>query len=165
MRTVRSNADAWKSSAAGAGSGAMMGAFGPAGLIVGSVGGTVGGLVGYGVETGYQNDAEQQLENRLQASQPSTMILSSNGLLSFLRGYGFVIKDIVPDDYSSTQISNIRSNFGISVDEILSSCDTQIRTTAPTGYYRIENMIITGSVPKEAKDYVKKKFASGVKLL
>ena len=165
MRTVRSNADAWKSSAAGAGSGAMMGAFGPAGLVVGSVGGTIGGLVGYGVEMGYQNDAEQQLENRLQANQPSTMIVSSNSRLAIFREYGFSMMKIVPDSYSAAQLTNVRSNSGVSVDEILSSCDTQIRTTAPTGYYRIDNMIITGSVPKEAKDYVKKKFASGVKLL
>ncbi|MBR5834852.1 MAG: hypothetical protein IKY66_01670 [Bacteroidales bacterium] len=165
MRTLRSNADAIKSISAGAGTGAIFGSIGPAGALLGALGGSTGGVGNYFTETFYQNDREQELENRLQANQPSTMILSSNMLLSYIRGYGFNIKDIVPDSYSSTQISNTRSNFGISVDEILSSCETMVKTTLPTGYYSIKNLIISGSIPKEAKDYIKRKFDAGVRLL
>ena len=165
MRVVQSNTNAWKSSAGGGAGGAMMGAFGPAGAAVGIVGGIAGGLIGYGVEMLYTNDEEQRFEDRLAANQPSSLIVSSGSLLTILRGYGITLRRICPDSYSLTQISNTRSNHGVSVDEILSSCDTQIRTTAPTGYYNIQNLIITGAVPKEAKDYVKKKFSSGVKLL
>ena len=69
------------------------------------------------------------------------------------------------DSYSATQLSNTRSNYGVSVDEILSSCDTLIRTTSPTGFYQIPNLIISGAIPKEAKDTIKNKFAAGVRLI
>ena len=142
-----------------------MGAFGPVGLAVGAAGGVSGGLIGYGVEMLYQNDEEQRLENRLQANQSSTLILTSNSLLSLIRCYSFVIKDIVPDSYSATQITNTRSQFGVSVDELMSSCDTLIRTTSPTGYYNIQNMIVNGNVPVSAKKWIREKFRSGVRLI
>ena len=164
-RVIASNANAWKSAASGAGSGAMMGAFGAQGAAVGMLGGAFSGLISYGVEMGYQNDEEQRILDRLKAQQPSSLIISSNSILPIFRHYGFTLCSIVPDDYSLAQISNTRSNFGISVDEILSSCETQVKTTSPTGYYVIKNLIISGSIPKEAKDYIKKKFDAGVRLL
>ena len=127
--------------------------------------GVAPGLINYGVEMLYQNDEEQRLENRLQANQSSTLILTSNSLLSLIRCYSFVIKDIVPDPYSGTQIMNMRNNFGVSVDEILTSCDHLVKTELPLGYYSIKNLIISGAAPKEAKDYIKNKFDAGVKLL
>lgn len=165
MRTVRSNANAWKTSATGAGSGAMMGAFGPAGLIAGTVGGAAGGLISYGVEMLYQNDEEQRLEDRLQANQPSSMILSSDSQLSIFRDYGISIRKIIPDDYSSEQIIATRNQFGISVDELMPSCDTLIRTVSPTGYYNIQNLIVNGNVPVSAKKWIREKFRSGVRLI
>ena len=165
MRTVQSNASAWKSSATGGGSGAMMGAFGPAGLAVGSLGGVSGGLIGYGVEMLYQNDEEQRLEDRLQANQPSALILSSNSILSIIRNYGFRIKSVVPDGYSLGQIAGTRSQFGVSVDELKSTCDYLIRTTSPIGYYNIQNMIVKGNVPVSAKKWIREKFRSGVRLV
>lgn len=165
MRTVQSNANAWKASATGGGSGAMMGAFGPAGLAVGTLGGISGGLIGYGVEMLYQNDEEQRLEDRLQANQPSSLIISSNSKLIVARKYGFVITDLVPDSYSGTQITNTRAQFGISVDELMSSCDTLIRSESPTGYYNIQNMIVNGNVPVSAKKWIREKFRSGVRLI
>ena len=165
MRTVQSNSNAWKNTATGAGQGAMMGSFGPQGLVIGTLGGMVGGLTSYGVEMLYQNDEEQRLEDRLQANQPSSLILSSNSILSMLRNYGFRIKSVVPDSYSATQITNTRAQFGVSVDELLSSCDTLIRTTSPTGYYNIQNMIVNGNVPVSAKKWIREKFRSGVRLI
>ena len=165
MRVITSNANAWKSSAAGGGQGAMMGAFGAPGLALGVAGGVSGGLINYGVEMLYQNDEEQRLEDRLRANQASTLLFSSNSLLPFFRNYGFTICTIVPDDYSEDQLVNVRNNFGVSVDEILSSCDNLVKNDLPAGYYRIMNLIISGVLPKEAKDYIKNKFASGVKLL
>lgn len=165
MRTVQSNANAWKSSASGGGTGAMMGALGPMGLIVGAGMGVAPGLVNYGVEMLYQNDEEQRLENRLQANQSSTLILTSNSLLSLIRCYSFVIKDIVPDSYSATQITATRNQFGISVDELMTSCDTLVRTTSPTGYYNIQNLIVGGDVPVSAKRWIREKFKTGVRLI
>lgn len=165
MRTITSNTNAWRNSGGGAATGAMMGAFGPAGLALGVAGGAAGGMITYGVEMLYTNDEEQKQEDRLAANQPSSLILSSGSLQAAYRGYGLRLWKLTPDSYTLTQISNTRSNSGISVDEILASCETIVKTTLPTGYYSIKNLIISGNAPKEAKDYIKKKFDAGVRLL
>ena len=165
MRNLMSTVNAWKSVSAGAGTGAMMGAFGPKGLLIGALSGATGGLVSYGVEMGYQNDKEQAMEDRLKAQQIPSLLLSSNSFLAWERKYSFVIKKLVMDTYSDDQLINTRNNFGVSVDEILSSCDYLVRTELPNGYYSIKNLIISGAAPKEAKDYIKNKFDAGVKLL
>ena len=163
-RTVQSNANAWKSSATGAGQGAMMGAFGPQGLALGMIGGVAGGLISYGTEMLYQNDAEQGLTDRLKANQISGLLMGSNAI-SATRMRGPSLIRIKPDQYSLDQISNTRGQFGISVDELLSSTDTLIRTTSPTGYYNIQNLIVSGDVPVSAKRWIRNKFASGVRLI
>ena len=165
MRTVRSNSKALENTGVMAASGTLMGAFGPMGALAGAGMGMASGLLPYASEMGYSNDKEQSLENRLKANQPSTMILSSNSLLPIARQYGFRIKSIVPDDYSSQQITATRNQFGISVDELMSSCDSLIRSTSPTGYYNIQNMIVNGNIPVSAKKWIREKFRSGVRLI
>ena len=165
MRTVQSNSNAWKTSAGGGGQGAMMGAFGPAGAAAGVIGGVSGGLISYGVEMLYQNDEEQRLLDRLKASQTPGMLMADIVRVVYRESPGIVITKTVPDSYSQDQMINTRNNFGISVDEIRSSCDALVRTDLPVGYYSIKNLIISGAAPKEAKDYIKKKFDAGVKLL
>ena len=163
-RTVQSNANAWKTSGAGAGQGAMMGAFGPQGLALGMIGGVAGGLISYGTEMLYQNDAEQGLTDRLKANQISGLLMGSN-VISATRMRGPSLIRIKPDQYSLDQISNTRGQFGVSVDELLSSTDTLIRTTSPTGYYNIQNLIVSGDIPVSAKRWIRNKFASGVRLI
>ena len=164
-RTVASNASAWKNSAGGAGQGAMMGAFGPAGLAVGVAGGISGGLINYGVEMLYQNDEEQALTDRLMARQPSSLLLGSQALTAVIMSHPPKLRMLQPDAYSLQQISDMRDQFGISVDELTTSCDVLIRTTAATGYYNIQNLIVTGDIPVSAKRWIREKFRSGVRLI
>lgn len=165
MRTVQSNANAWKSSASGAGSGAMMGAFGPQGLLLGVAGGVAGGLISYGVERLYQNDEEQGLMERLKANQIPGLLMGSNVLAATHTRFGPAVIRIYPDDYSLGQIANTRAQFGVSVDELSPSVDTLIRTSSPTGYYNIQNLIVSGDIPVSAKRWIRNKFASGVRLI
>ena len=165
MRVIQSNANAWKSTTAQTAQGAMLGTFGPQGLIIGAAGGLISGLTGYGVEMLYQNDEEQRIEDRLQANQPSSLILSGNSLLTIIRGYGYCIRCIVPDSYSAGLITDTRTQFGVSVDELVTSCDTLIRTSAPTGYYNIQNLIVSGDIPVSAKRWIREKFRAGVRLI
>lgn len=136
-----------------------MGALAGAGL------GASSGMINYGVETIYQNDKEQKLENRLRANQPASMIMDADALMAIERNYTWKIHKIVPDSYSATQINTTRAQFGISVDELNPSCDYLIRTTSPTGYYNIQNLIVRGNVPVSAKKWIREKFRSGVRLV
>ena len=164
-RTIESNSSAWKTSAGGAGSGAMMGAFGPAGLAIGAAGGVSGGLISYGVEMLYQNDEEQRITDRLKARQTSSLILGSDAQIAMMRFKGPELMRLAPDSYSLAQINATRNQFGISVDELMTSCDSLIRTSSPTGYYNIQNLIVNGDVPVSAKRWIREKFKTGVRLV
>ena len=164
-RKLQTQANAWKTSASGAITGGLMGGFGPAGALVGAAAGATTGLMRYGFEEMWLNDKEQSLIDRLKSNQLSALILSSNAGQPFKDDLGIHLRSIIPDQYSLDQISNTRGQFGISVDELLPSTDTLIRTTSPTGYYNIQNLIVSGDVPVSAKRWIRNKFASGVRLI
>ena len=113
----------------------------------------------------YQNDAEQALTDRLKANQIPSLMMGSTSVMTALSKKGPLLAKLAPDQYSLDQISNTRGQFGISVDELLSSTDMLIRTTSPTGYYNIQNLIVSGDVPVSAKRWIRNKFASGVRLI
>ena len=165
QRMINSNANAWKTSATGAGAGAMMGAFGPAGLAIGAAGGAAGGLISYGVEMLYQNDEEQRITDRLKANQISGILMSSNVWAMVTNDKPMRLSTLIFDDYSSAVADDQVAQLGVSVDELMSSTDTLIRITSPTGYYNIQNLIVFGDIPVSAKRWIRNKFASGVRMI
>ena len=164
-RTIESNASAWKSSAASGATGALFGAVGPIGAVAGTAAGAAPGLISYGVEMLYQNDEEQRITDRLKARQTSSLILGSDAQIAMMRFRGPELKRLSPDQYSLSQITALRDQMGVSVDELMTSCDALIRTTSPTGYYNIQNLIVSGDVPVSAKRWIREKFKTGVRLI
>ena len=161
-RIVQSNTNAWRTAAGGGGSGAMMGAFGPAGLAAGVIGGVSGGLIGYGVEMLYTNDEMKKFDDRLAANQPAGILLSGDGEDILFNCQMPALVKMTMDDYSVAVNNDNIVNYGYSVDEIKSSVDA---LRLQTGFWQVSNLILSGNAPKEAKDYIKKKFESGVKLI
>ena len=166
MRKLQTETGAVKQAASGIGTGAMMGAFGPGGLLIGGARGAVGGVTNYLVETFWQNDTEQEILDRLKANQSPNVLLSGESCIELV-AHNTQIKlyEFVPDDYSAGLITDTRVQFGVSVDELTTSCDTLIRTSAPTGYYNIQNLIISGDIPVSAKRWIREKFRAGVRLI
>lgn len=166
MRKLQTETGAVKQIAAGVGTGSMMGAFGPGGLLIGGAGGAVGGTTNYLVETFWQNDKEQEILDRMKANQSPNILMSGSSCIELVAHNTMIaLYEFVPDDYSDQQIIATRNQFGISVDELMSSCDQLIRSTSPTGYYNIQNMIVNGNVPVSAKKWIREKFRSGVRLI
>lgn len=166
MRKLQTDTGAVKQAASGAGTGAMMGAFGPGGLLIGATGGAVGGVTNYLVETYWQNDEEQELLDRLKANQSPNILMSGQSCIELVaHGTTIALYEFVPDDYSAGLITDTRDQFGVSVDELVTSCDTLIRTSAPTGYYNIQNLIVSGDIPVSAKRWIREKFRAGVRLI
>ena len=164
-RKLQTQANAWKTSASGAITGGLMGGFGPAGALVGAAAGATTGLMRYGFEEMWLNDKEQSLIDRLKSNQLSALVMSSNAAQPFKDDLGIHLRSLIPDQYSLDQISNTRSQFGVSVDELLPTTDALIKTMSPKGYYNIQNLIITGDIPVSAKKWIRNKFASGVRLI
>lgn len=164
-RQISTNTSAVSNTFTGALGGAIAGGFSSKGALIGAAAGAAGGLINYGVESLYTNDEMIKAEERLRAHQSPGLLFNGDGAFVTETGPGLLLSKIVFDSYSSAQISNTRSNYGVSVDEILSSCDSLIRTTSPTGFYQIPNLIISGPLPVEAKDTIKQKFSSGVRLI
>lgn len=164
-RVLQSQSNAFKGAIAGAGTGAAYGAFSGIGAAVGAAAGATGALASYGVEMLFTNDREQELTDRLMANQLSSLILSSGAVQPFFDKLGIHLRTLVPDPYSMEMIRDMRDNNGVSVDEILSSCDTLIRDESPRGFYQIPNLIISGPLPVEAKNTIKQKFSVGVRLI
>ena len=164
-RVLQSQSNAFKGAIAGAGTGAAYGAFSGIGAAVGAAAGATGAIASYGVEMLFTNDKEQELSDRLMANQLSSLILSSGAVQPFFDKLGIHLRTLVPDPYSLDVIGSMRDNNGVSVDEILGSCDSLVRQESPRGFYQIPNLIISGPLPVEAKDTIKQKFSAGVRLI
>lgn len=162
MRNIATQANAWKNTTTQTAQGAMMGSFGPQGLVLGVVGGLVGGLSSYATEQLWQNDEEQRTSDRLMAKQESNLIMSSNSMLSVLDKLKVQIRSISPDSYSLSQLQSMRQQLGVSVDELRGNCESLVRNAV--GYFNIQNLTVTGDIPVSAKQTIKRKFASGVRL-
>lgn len=165
IRQLNTNASGVSNVVNGAIGGGIAGGFSEKGALIGAAAGAASGLLTYGVETFYANDEIQKAEDRLRSHQSPGILFSGDGFYCCLNGPGLELAEIVYDDYSESQLQNTRSNYGISVDEILGSCDSLIRQESPRGFYQIPNLIISGPLPVEAKDTIKQKFSAGVRLI
>lgn len=139
---------------------------GPAGAISGIVGGGLvsGAMTGINYLLGENfNDQMQDAKDRLYANQKNGIILTGSGKFRISEAkmiYPFVIEQI-PDDTFVTEYTNDITNNGYETNLML----TDISSFISTGPYKIDNMTVTGKIPPQAKQYIKDKFASGIRIV
>lgn len=110
----------------------------------------------------YYNDRIQGVADVQQAKQFDSIVSPGSGWdwLWHGRECGFV--SMVGDDYSLDRFTeSVREN-GIEVSEPTADCTALIHGVGPL---RIENLIVRGNIPAEAKQYIKQKINSGVRLV
>ena len=122
------------------------------------------GLAGAGVDyltTRYFNGKLQDTEDTLKAKQNEALITAGSGWdwLFYGRMPGFVT--LVPDDYSLKVFQDSVSLGGITVSEPTSDCTSLVKAGGPL---QITNLIVTGSIPVQAKNYIANKIANGVRI-
>ena len=66
------------------------------------------------------------------------------------------------DAYSQTQRTNDISLYGVHVSEPKTSCQSLIDAGGPV---QIDNAVVTGPVPVEAKQYIRQRLAQGVRMI
>ena len=120
-----------------------------------------GSLINY-ASAGYYNEKLQSASDMLQARQLDSITTPGNGCDWLYYGRPYQIRSIVPDDYSLGRFENDVSLNGISVSEPTADCTALIHGTGPLA---IENLIVRGNIPAEAKQYIKQKINDGVRLI
>lgn len=155
----------------GAASGALLGAIGgPVGMLGGAaLGGITSGL-GSGISTVSEkmisskyNDVFQGIDDFSHAQQTDGLLMAGTGFdcLRFGRK-GIYLASYEIDNYSDIQLAQRLNLYGARVDEPTPNCTTLINAGGPL---RIENLTVTGSIPVQAKQYIKERFRQGVRMI
>lgn len=135
---------------------------GMAGLgFLGATASIAGSLINY-ASAGYYNEKLQSASDMLQARQLDSITTPGNGCDWLYYGRPYQIRSIVPDDYSLERFESDVSLNGISVSEPTADCTALIHGTGPLA---IENLIVRGNIPAEAKQYIKTRLNKGVRLV
>lgn len=152
-------------------SSAMLGSLGgPVGTLGGAliggasslISGTIGAATEYNVTTKY-NDVFQNITDYRMANQPNGLIMSGSGFDCLRHGQrGITLMVLASDAYSQTQRANDISLYGVHVSEPKDSCQSLIDAGGPV---QIDNAVVTGSIPVEAKQYIRQRLAQGVRMI
>lgn len=154
----------------GVGSGAMLGSIGgPLGALGGALIGGVTSALGSGISTvtdymisSKYNDVFQGIDDFSHALQSDGLLMAGTGFDCLRFGGLPELKSIVIDDYSQELLDSRQELYGVNVDEYTSNCTTLINAGGPL---RIENLTVTGAIPVQAKQYIKERFRSGVRMI
>lgn len=125
------------------------------------VGGAISTVTDYFV-SGWANDKMMDATIRQKARQTSYMTLPSSGTDWLYYGHSPQLVPLQWDDYSITQRTQDMTLYGAHVEEPRSSCQSLLTAGGPL---QIANCTVTGSVPPEAKRYIKDRLASGVRIV
>lgn len=133
-----------------------------AGLVgaIGAGAGVAGSAIGYKLSE-YYGDKLQGMSDQLQSKQLDSITTGGNGPDWLYYGRPYQIRSMVPDDYSLARFNKDVSLNGISVSEPVEDCTALIRESGPL---MIENLVVRGNIPVEAKQYIKDKLNNGVRL-
>lgn len=147
----------------GALAGGPIGAIGSAaaGGVSTIISGTIGAEMNYNLTTKY-NDSFQGITDYRKARQTNGLLMSGVGFNCLCTGRRPAIFKAVKDAYSVQQRANDISLYGVHVSEPRSSCQSLIQQGGPI---QITNAVVTGSVPVEAKQYIRQRLAQGVRMI
>lgn len=151
-------------------SSAMLGSLGgPVGSLGGAliggassiISGTIGAEANYALTTKY-NDAFQDITDYRKARQTNGLLISGSGFTCLATGRRPALFKATKDNYSVQQRANDISLYGVHVSEPRSSCQSLIQQGGPI---QITNAVVKGSVPVEAKQYIRQRLAQGVRMI
>ena len=152
-------------------SSAMLGSLGgPVGTLGGAliggassvISGTIGAAADYALTTKY-NDVFQDITDYRMAHQSNGLIMSGTGFDSVRFGNRqIMLVKMTTDAYSQEQRANDISLYGVHVSEPMESCQQLVTAGGPL---QITNVTVKGSIPVEAKQYIRQRLAQGVRMI
>lgn len=137
---------------------------------LGAIGGAIGGGILGGIMTGINYGLGENFNQQLQEAKDLMYANQKNGIVLTGNSYNKMILNNAYYPLLIIETADATSSAEITADIALNGYDTNVSgslslTSASTGPYQIVNMTLTGSVPPQAKQYIKDKFAQGVRLI
>lgn len=122
----------------------------------------VGSALNYASEKLYFNGEEQKWEDYGHAYQTDGLLIQGGGWDTVLFGATICMKTVKPDGYSVTQRNTDISLYGAHVLEPREDCQSLVLAGGPM---QIDNLVVKGPIPVEAKTMMRVLFAQGVRLI
>lgn len=105
----------------------------------------------------------QAIADYRKANQTPGLLMSGTGFDVCRNGFnGINLLELKIDDYAKTQRDNDIKLYGVNVSEPTSICGSLILAGGPL---QIDNLVVTGDIPVEAKDYISRRLAGGVRIV
>ena len=111
---------------------------------------------------GYFNDKAMDNTLSYKAKQSSSLLMPSSGTDWISYGRVPSVVPLVWDDYSKEQRASDLELYGARVCEPREDCQSLVDAGGPL---RISDAVVTGSVPTPAKDFIRKRFDAGVRMI
>lgn len=108
------------------------------------------------------NDKSMNATLDYMGMKTGSMILPSSGMDWILHGRMPMIVKLRWDDYSIQQRENDLLTYGAHVQETYESCQSLIDAGGPL---QINNLNVRGAIPVQAKNYFRRRFSDGVKIV
>lgn len=131
------------------------------GAIIGMAGQAAGAIGDYYI-TGITNDRTMDNTLDYMAQKTAAMTLPSSGIDWIVHGRRPMIVRLRWDQYSIDQRENDLLMYGARVHETHDNCQSIIEAGGPL---QINNLNVTGSIPVQAKNYFRRRFSDGVKIV
>lgn len=146
----------------------------PLGVLFGGIGMLGTGLITSGVQNVVQRNTNDRMLDATalyKANQTDNIIGYGDAAFdTFLHGQGIYLTMSVMDLYSQVMYYDRRDANGVLVDEHLTNEANTLGMSLPTlimngGPLQVENMIVGGEIPSDAKRYIRERFRNGVRLI
>ena len=144
-----------------------------AGAVKGNVAGAVGGAIAGGVTSiigttighftqGYFNDKFQDETDKLVSNQVSNLKLNGSGIAFKDLAKTWAVYQLEADAVSMAEYTAKVTNDGYTVDIPVGSASAFVTAGGPL---QVQNMMISGTIPPQAKTYIKNIMANGIRIV
>ena len=139
---------------------------------MGAVAGMIGGGAISGIMTGINYGLGENFNHQLQEAKDKLYANQKNGIMLTGNSYNKIVTNKAMFPMIFIQEADTVSAAEYTADITLNGYDTDIPVanvgtfiTGTTGPYRIRNLTVTGNIPPQAKQYIKDKFDTGIRII
>ena len=142
---------------------------GPLGMLAGGLMGAISSSATQAMNTASSymisskyNDVFQDIQDYRAANQSNGLLMSGSGFDCLRYGQTPTVVKLTKDEYSVNQRNNDIALYGVNVSEPTESCQSLFNAGGPL---QISNVVVRGSIPVQAKEYIRGRLSTGVRMI